>query len=122
MSEEGRNGANRYGNDLLEQVLSRDKFSDNSYGFRPLRSAKQAVEKCRGYINAGHTWTVNIDLSKYFDTINHDKLIRILSEDIKDSRVISLVRKYLQSGVMINGVFTNTEEGAPQGGFHNVCH
>ncbi|MBU3161846.1 group II intron reverse transcriptase/maturase [Clostridium frigoris] len=92
------------------------KFSDNSYGFRPLRSAKQAVEKCRGYINAGHTWTVNIDLSKYFDTINHDKLIRILSENIKDSRVISLIRKYLQSGVMINGVFMNTEEGAPQGG------
>jgi len=92
------------------------KFSDNSYGFRPLRSAKQAVEKCRGYINAGYTWVVDIDLSKYFDTINHDKLIRILSEDIKDGRVISLIRKYLQSGVMINGIFMNTEEGAPQGG------
>ena len=92
------------------------KFSDNSYGFRPLRSAKQAVEKCRGYINAGYTWVVNIDLSKYFDTINHDKLIRILSEDIKDGRIISLIRKYLQSGVMINGIFMNTEEGAPQGG------
>lgn len=92
------------------------KFSDNSYGFRPLRSAKQAVEKCRGYINAGYTWAVDIDLSKYFDTINHDKLIRILSQDIKDGRVISLIRRYLQSGVMINGVFMNTEEGAPQGG------
>lgn len=92
------------------------KFSDNSYGFRPLRSAKQAVEKCKGYINAGYTWAVDIDLSKYFDTINHDKLIRILSKDIKDGRVISLIRKYLQSGVMINGVFMNTEEGAPQGG------
>lgn len=92
------------------------KFSDNSYGFRPLRSAKQAVEKCRGYVNAGYTWVVDIDLSKYFDTINHDKLIRILSKDIKDGRIISLIRKYLQSGVMINGVFMNTEEGAPQGG------
>lgn len=108
---------------VIQQAISQvlipiyeKKFSDNSYGFRPLRSAKQAVEKCRGYINAGYTWTVNIDLSKYFDTINHDKLIRILSEDIKDSRVISLIRKYLQSGVMINGVFMNTEEGAPQGG------
>ncbi|MBW9150647.1 group II intron reverse transcriptase/maturase, partial [Clostridium sp. CM028] len=108
---------------VIQQAISQTlipvyekKFSDNSYGFRPLRSGKQAVEKCRGYINAGHTWTVNIDLSKYFDTINHDKLIRILSEDIKDSRVISLIRKYLQSGVMINGVFMNTEEGAPQGG------
>lgn len=108
---------------VIQQAISQilipiyeKKFSDNSYGFRPLRSAKQAVEKCRGYINTGHTWTVNIDLSKYFDTINHDKLIRILSEDIKDSRVISLIRKYLQSGVLINGVFMNTEEGAPQGG------
>jgi len=92
------------------------KFSDNSYGFRPLRSAKQAIEKCRRYINAGHTWTVDIDLAKYFDTINHDKLIRILSNDIKDGRVISLIRKYLQSGVMVNGVVIDTEEGAPQGG------
>ena len=92
------------------------KSSDNSYGFRPLRSAKQAIEKCRRYINAGHTWTVDIDLAKYFDTINHDKLIRILSNDIKDGRVISLIRKYLQSGVMVNGVVIDTEEGAPQGG------
>lgn len=93
-----------------------NKFSDKSYGFRPLRSAKQAVEKCRQYINAGYTWSVDIDLAKYFDTINHDKLIRLLSNDIKDSRVISLIRKYLQSGVMINGVVMETEEGAPQGG------
>lgn len=92
------------------------KFSDNSYGFRPLRSAKQAIEKCKRYINAGYTWTVDIDLAKYFDTINHDKLMRILSNDIKDGRVISLIRKYLQSGVMVNGVVMDTEEGAPQGG------
>lgn len=92
------------------------KFSDNSYGFRPMRSAKQAVMKCKDYINAGHTWTVDIDLAKYFDTINHDKLIRILSNDIKDGRVISLIRKYLKSGVMINGVVMDTEAGAPQGG------
>lgn len=92
------------------------KFCDNSYGFRPLRSAKQAVERCRQYINAGYTWAVDIDLAKYFDTINHDKLINLLSNDIKDGRVISLIRKYLQSGVMINGVVMDTEEGAPQGG------
>lgn len=92
------------------------KFCDNSYGFRPSRSAKQAIEKCKDYINAGYKWTVDIDLAKYFDTINHDKLIRILSEDIKDGRVISLIRKYLQSGVMINGVVMDTESGAPQGG------
>lgn len=92
------------------------KFSNNSYGFRPGRSAKQAVEKCRDYINAGYRWTVDLDLAKYFDTINHDKLIRIISKDIKDGRVISLIRKYLQSGVMINGVVMETEAGAPQGG------
>ncbi len=73
-----------------------------------MRSAKQAIEKCRLYINAGHTWTVDIDLAKYFDTINHDKLIRILSNDIKDGRVISLIRKYLQSVVMVNGVVMDT--------------
>lgn len=104
---------------VIAQVLTpiyEKKFSDNSYGFRPLRSAKQAVEKCREYINAGYTWAVDIDLAKYFDTINHDKLIRLLSNDIKDGRVISLIRKYLQSGVMINGVVMETEEGAPQGG------
>jgi len=103
----------------IAQVLTpiyENKFCDNSYGFRPLRSAKQAVEKCKSYINAGYTWVVDIDLAKYFDTINHDKLIRILSNDIKDGRVISLIRKYLQSGVMINGVVMDTEEGAPQGG------
>jgi group II intron reverse transcriptase/maturase len=103
----------------IAQVLTpiyENKFCDNSYGFRPLRSAKQAVEKCKAYINAGYTWAVDIDLAKYFDTINHDKLIRILSNDIKDGRVISLIRKYLQSGVMINGVVMDTEEGAPQGG------
>ena len=93
-----------------------NKFLDNSYGFRPLKNAKQAVERCRQYINAGYTWAVDIDLAKYFDTINHDKLIRLLSNDIKDGRVIALIRKYLQSGVMINGIVMETEEGAPQGG------
>jgi group II intron reverse transcriptase/maturase len=92
------------------------KFCDNSYGFRPSRSARQAIIKCKEYINAGYSWVVDIDLAKYFDTINHDKLIKILSEDIKDGRVISLIRKYLKSGVMVNGVVMNTEAGAPQGG------
>lgn len=103
----------------IAQILTpiyENKFLENSYGFRPLRSAKQAVEKCKQYINAGHTWAVDIDLAKYFDTINHDKLIRLISNDVKDGRVISLIRKYLQSGVMINGVVVETEEGAPQGG------
>ena len=104
---------------VVQQVISQvlipiyeKKFLDNSYGFRFLRSAKQAIEKCRGYINTGYKWVVDIDLSKYFDTINHDKLIRILSEGINDGRVIALIRKYLQSGVMINGIFMNNRVGA----------
>lgn len=103
----------------IAQVLSpiyEKEFSDNSYGFRPGRDAHQAIRKCKEYIDAGHRWTVDIDLAKYFDTVNHDKLMRILSNTIKDGRVLSLIRKYLQSGVMINGVVIDTEEGMPQGG------
>ena len=103
----------------IAQVLSpiyEKQFSENSYGFRPKRSAHQAVKKCKEYMEAGYKWTVDIDLAKYFDTVNHDKLMRLLSETIKDSRVLTLIRKYLQSGVMINGVVMETEEGTPQGG------
>jgi len=101
------------------QVLSpiyEKEFSDSSYGFRPGRNAHQAVRKCKEYIDAGYSWAVDIDLAKYFDTVNHDKLMRLLSEKIKDGRVLSLIRKYLKSGVMINGVVIDTEEGTPQGG------
>jgi group II intron reverse transcriptase/maturase len=101
------------------QILSpiyEKKFSDSSYGFRPGRSAQQAIEQSRRHINDGYTWAVDIDLAKYFDTVNHDKLIRLISNDVKDGRVISLIRKFLVSGVMINGVVMETEEGTPQGG------
>jgi len=103
----------------IAQILTplfEEKFSKHSYGFRPKRSAKQAVVKCREYIQAGHTWTVDIDLAKYFDTVNHDRLIRRLSQTVKDARVVSLVRRYLVSGVMINGVVAKTQKGTPQGG------
>lgn len=100
---------------VLSPIYERE-FSDNSYGFRPGRDAHQAIRKCKEYIDTGYKWTVDIDLAKYFDTVNHDKLMRLLSERIKDSRVLSLIRKYLQSGVMINGVVIDTEEGTPQGG------
>jgi group II intron reverse transcriptase/maturase len=103
----------------IAQILSpiyEQKFSDNSYGFRPNRNARQAVMKCKGYIEAGYKWAVDIDLAKFFDTVNHDKMMRLLSETIKDGRVLSLIRKYLQSGVMINGVVMESEEGTPQGG------
>ncbi|PNR97415.1 RNA-directed DNA polymerase, partial [Petrotoga olearia DSM 13574] len=103
----------------IAQVLTpiyEKKFVDNSYGFRPLRDAKQAIRKSKEYLNEGHTWVVDIDLERYFDTVNHDKLMRIISKDVKDGRVISLIRKYLKSGVMVNGVVIETEEGTPQGG------
>jgi RNA-directed DNA polymerase len=108
---------------LIQQAISQiltpiyePVFSENSFGFRPNRNAHQAIRKCKEYIEEGNKWTVDIDLAKYFDTVNHDKLMRLLSEKIKDGRVLSLIRKYLQSGVMINGVVTATEEGTPQGG------
>jgi len=103
----------------IAQVLSpiyEKKFSESSYGFRPNRNAHQAVKKSKEYIETGYTWTVDIDLARYFDTVNHDKLMRLLSETIKDGRVLSLIRKYLQSGVMINGVVTDRGKGTPQGG------
>jgi group II intron reverse transcriptase/maturase len=103
----------------IAQVLSpiyEKEFSENSYGFRPNRNAHQAVRKCKGYIEAGYNWTVDIDLAKYFDTVNHDKLMRLLSLRIKDNRVLSLIRKYLQSGVMVSGVVMETDKGTPQGG------
>lgn len=103
----------------IAQVLSpifETQFSEFSFGFRPNKSAHQAVKKCKEYIEAGYTWTVDIDLAKYFDTVNHDKLMRLVFKEVKDARVISLIRKYLKSGVMINGVVMDTGEGTPQGG------
>ena len=100
---------------ILSPIFER-KFSEFSFGFRPNKSAHQAVKKCKEYIEAGYTWTVDIDLAKYFDTVNHDKLMRLISVTIKDGRVLSLIRKYLKSGVMTNGVVMDTGEGTPQGG------
>lgn len=101
------------------QILSpifEKTFSDNSYGFRPKRDAKQAINKAKGYIENGYKWVVDIDLAKYFDTVNHDKLMALIAREITDKRVLKLIRLFLQSGVMINGVFIDTEEGCPQGG------
>lgn len=98
------------------QPIYEPHFSDNSYGFRPKRSAKQAINKALEYYNEGYTQVVDLDLAKYFDTVNHEILIDMLREKIKDERVISLIRKYLKSGVMINGLVSPTAEGAPQDG------
>jgi len=103
----------------IAQVLSpifEKTFSDNSYGFRPNRSASQAILKCKTYMDKGYRWAVDIDLEKYFDTVNHDKLVGLIYKEVKDIRVITLIRKYLNAGVMVNGTTNNTTEGVPQGG------
>ena len=91
-------------------------FSEGSYGYRPGRSAQDAIYKIRGYAEDGYEWAVLLDLSKYFDTLNHEKLLNLLRKEVKDERVIQLVKRFLKSGVMENGVVMATEEGSPQGG------
>ena len=91
-------------------------FSEGSYGYRPGRSAQDAILKIRGYIYDGYEWAVELDLSKYFDTLNHEKLLNLLRKEIADERVIQLIKKFLKSGVLDNGVKIATEEGSPQGG------
>lgn len=91
-------------------------FSKNSYGYRPGRSAKDAIVKVKEYAEQGYTRGVSLDLSKYFDTLNHEMLLNILRRNVKDERVIQWIKRYLKSGVMENGVVMETEEGSPQGG------
>lgn len=91
-------------------------FSDTSYGFRPRRNAHQAVRKVVEYANEGYRYTIDLDLEKYFDTVNHSRLIQILSNTIKDGRVISLIHKYLNAGVVVKHKFEETTKGVPQGG------
>lgn len=103
----------------IAQVLSRiyePLFSNNSFGFRPRRGAKDAVTKSKQYINEGNRWVIDMDLEKFFDKVNHDILMGKLEKKIKDKRLLSLIRKYLKSGILINGVSVTSEEGTPQGG------
>ena len=91
-------------------------FSEDSFGYRPGRSAKDAILRIKEYAEQGYTRAVVLDLSKYFDTLNHTVLLNLLRQQIKDERVIQMVKRYLKSGVMENGVVMETEEGSPQGG------
>ena len=91
-------------------------FADGSYGYRPNRSAKDAVLKVKEYAEQGYTFAVVLDLSKYFDTLNHEILINLLRKNVEDERVVQLIKRYLKSGVMEDGVVIDTEEGSPQGG------
>jgi group II intron reverse transcriptase/maturase len=103
----------------ISQVLTpiyEKQFSENSYGFRPKRSAHDGIRKSQANINQGYTYVVDMDLEKYFDTVNQSKLIEVLSRTIKDGRVISLIHKYLRAGVVVNHRFEETEIGVPQGG------
>jgi group II intron reverse transcriptase/maturase len=91
-------------------------FSDGSYGYRPRRSAKQAIQKVKEYAEQGYTQAVLIDLSKYFDTLNHELLMNMVREEVHDKRVTDLIKKYLKSGILENGLLVKTREGSPQGG------
>lgn len=103
----------------IHQVLSpiyEQQFSQFSYGFRPGRNAHQALKQCQDYVTSGYKYVVDIDLEKFFDTVNHSKLIEILSRTIKDGRVISLIHKYLNAGVVVGHKFEHIADGVPQGG------
>lgn len=104
---------------MVAQVLSLgyDKyFSNNSYGFRPDRNCHQAVNKALEFLNEGCEWVIDLDIEKYFDTVNHDKLISILRERINDAKALRLIRQFLRAGIMEDGLTSPSEEGVPQGG------
>lgn len=109
----------RFVQQAVAQVLTpifEEQFHEHSYGFRPNRCAQQAVLKALEMMNDGHDWIVDIDLAKFFDTVDHDKLMTIFGRTIKDGDVISVVRKFLVSGVMIDDEYRETVVGTPQGG------
>ena len=103
----------------VAQELSRiydETFSDNSFGFRPHRSAQNAMMRTLDYLNEGYEWVIDLDIEAYFDTVNHDKLISILRERVFDSATLHLIRKFLQAGIMEKGLVKSNTLGMPQGG------
>jgi RNA-directed DNA polymerase len=103
----------------LHQVLSplfEATFSDHSYGFRPGRSAHQAIQRAETYVKSGHEWVVDVDLENFFDQVNHDILMSRVERKVEDQRILKLIRKYLKVGVMVDGVVSPRSEGTPQGG------
>jgi group II intron reverse transcriptase/maturase len=103
----------------MHQVLSpqfEPTFSEHSYGFRPGRSAHEAVKAAQAHVEAGYKWVVDIDMERFFDTVNHDRLMARMKAVVKDKRILRLVNAYLKAGVMVNGVVVEMREGTPQGG------
>ena len=103
----------------IAQVLTsiyEPQFSESSFGFRPKRGAHDALKQCQRYANEGYLYVVDMDLEKFFDTVCQSKLIEVLSRSIKDGKVISLIHKYLNAGIVRQGIFERSEQGVPQGG------
>lgn len=115
----------RFIQQAVAQVLTpifEEQFHDHSYGFRPNRCAQQEVLRALEMMNDGHSWIVDIDLTKFFDTVDHDRLMTIFGRTIKDGDVISVVGKFLVSGVMIDDEYEDTIVGTPQGGLCRARH
>jgi RNA-directed DNA polymerase len=109
----------RFVQQAVLQVLQKrwdPTFSEHSHGFRPGRSAKQAVHQAQQYIAEGHRWVVDLDLEKFFDRVNHDRLLAAVAERVADKRMLKLIRAFLKAGVMENGLVSAVDEGTPQGG------
>lgn len=100
---------------LVLQPIFEEGFSDSSFGFRPKRSAHQAVKKAQEYVRAGHRIVVDMDLEKFFDRVNHDRLMARIAQRISDKRLLKLIRAFLTAGVMENGLVNAVDEGTPQG-------
>jgi len=109
----------RFIQQAVMQVLQADwdsTFSEASFGFRPGRSAHQAIERAQAYIASGHTTVVDLDLEKFFDRVNHDILMGLIAKRVADKRILKLIRGFLTAGVLEGGLVSPTEEGTPQGG------
>jgi RNA-directed DNA polymerase len=109
----------RFIQQAITQVLTplcEPTFSNYSYGFRPKRRGHDAVKKAKSFMQAGYRWVIDLDLERFFDRVHHDKLMALVAQKVTDKRVLKLIRAYLNTGIMVNGVKVRSEEGVPQGG------